>query len=327
MPPTSGAYAGEDNAVEAVVTQSVPRMFTAIYSSNPVLISARAVAVVQSGGSGCVLALSRTAEGAITVTGSSDSTLTLCDMISNAAGTSFIMSGNGSSVSANCIQTSGTAVTTGNLSVVCEHLREHAAPVADPFADVEEPALTGACQSGDVGRNNATTVVTPTEAHASGMMSRRYCSGLSLRGTVQFAPGLYLIEGGDFNINSNATIAGEGVVFYLAEGVNLRFNGTASVDLSAPTAGPYAGILIFGSRDATTASHTINGNFGSTIDGAIYAPASHLTLSGSAQTSMHGCTQFVTDTVTFSGSGTIDISCESTAGPTIEVPGSVTLVE
>jgi hypothetical protein len=237
------------------------------------------------------------------------------------------MSGNSASVSANCIQTVGTVSATENLTVNCDSLREHASPVADPFANVEEPALTGACQPGSVGQNNQTTIVTPVETHASGMMSRRYCNGLELRGTVEFEPGLYLIEGGDFRIGSNAAISGEGVVFFLADGVNLQFEGTATIDLSAPDSGPYAGILVFGSRDSLAASHTINGNVGSMLDGAIYAPTAHMTVSGNAQVSGTGCTQFVTNTITFTGNGTIDISCENPTGPSIEIAGSVSLVE
>src|SRR5690606_22258688 len=129
---------------------------------------------VQAGGTGCVLALADV-EGAITVSGSSDSTLSLCDMVSNASGTSFIMSGNGSSVAANCIQTVGTAVVTGNLDVTCARLREHASAVADPFADVEEPALEGPCHPVGVGHNNQTTTVSPDWDHASGMRSKHFC--------------------------------------------------------------------------------------------------------------------------------------------------------
>jgi hypothetical protein len=199
--------------------------------------------------------------------------------------------------------------------------------VLDPFADVEEPALTGACQSGSVGQNNQTTSVTPTDTHASGMSSRRYCNGLNVRGTVTFAPGLYMVEGGDFIINSNAALSGDNVVFYLAPGVQFRFNGTATIDFSAPSTGPFAGILILGDRDSVNVSHLINGNAGSQLDGAIYAPSSHLTLSGNAATSGNGCTQIVTGTVEFTGNGAINIHCQNPTGSVIEIIGKVMLVE
>jgi hypothetical protein len=325
-PPASGGFTGNGQAIEVIVTETLPRLFTALYTTEPLSIGGRAVGLYETDGTGCVLALSETAQGAITISGSSESTLTLCDMVSNAAGVAFEMVGQGSSVSANCITTVGVAVTTDNLTVNCDTLREYSNPVADPFADVEEPALTGACESGDVGQNNQVTSVTPTESHASGMPSRRYCNGLNVRGTTHFAPGLYLVEGGDFIINSNATLTGDGVVFYLAPDVELRFNGTANMDFSAPDAGPFAGMIIFTSRESTV-SHTINGNLGSRLDGAIYAANAHLTLSGSATTSANSCTQIVTGTVEFTGSGEIDINCNNPAGANIDIIGRVMLVE
>lgn len=325
-PPASGSFAGNGSAVEVIATESVPRFFSAIYSSGDVPISARAVAIAEADGTGCVLALSETAQGAITISGSSDSTLTLCDMVSNAAGVSFQMQGMGSSVAANCIQTVGIAVTTDNLTVNCSTLRQNASAVPDPFAHVEEPAVEGPCGSGSVGQNNQTTSVTTNHTHSSGMPSRCYSNGLNVRGTVNFAPGLYIVQGGEFRVNSNAVLRGDGVVFYLAPGVEFRFNGTATMDMSAPTAGAYAGILIFTSRSSTV-SHLINGNLGSYLDGAIYATNSHLTLSGNAATSANSCTQIVTSTVEFTGSGEININCTNPPGPNVNLVGRVMLVE
>ncbi len=159
------------------------------------------------------------------------------------------------------------------------------------------------------------------------MSSRRYCNGLSLRGTVNLAPGLYIVSGGEFRINSNATINGDGVIFYLADGVNLHFNGTATMDVSPPTSGVYEGITIFGSRSSTGVDHLVNGNAGTSIDGAIYLPVSHLTWSGNSQTSYTGCTQVVTDTITFTGNGFFGIHCLFPDGATIQMAGDVRLVE
>ncbi len=328
QPPVSGAFIEDGNAVEVVVTETVPRLFSAIYSNEPIEIAARAVATAQGGGTGCVLALSETAQGAIKIAGSSSTSLTLCDMISNAQGVSFQMQGNGSSVSANCIQTVGTAVTTGGLSIVCEKLRENARPVADPFASVPEPSPVGTCQSGSLGQNNRPTEVTPLVLHPpSGLPSMCFSNGLDVRGRTHFKPGLYIIQGGEFRINSNAEITGDGVVFYLDNGVQLNWNGTASIKFTPPTSGPYAGIIIFGSRLSTSVSHLINGNASSTLDGAVYMPKSHVTWSGNAQTSSTGCTQIIGNTIEFTGNGSVSIHCQHPAGSTIAVAGEVRLVE
>ena len=326
-PPASGPGAGLAGAVAVTVEQTVPRMFSAIYSSNAITVTGRAVAHADAGGPGCVIALAHYAQGAITVSGSADVDLVGCDLVSNAEGASIKVIGSGGSVSVRCAQASGFVSYTSILSVECERMRENAPPIADPYAGVPEPAITGACQSSNVGQNNQTTIVTPIESHASGMTSIRYCNGLSLRGDVTLNPGLYLIEGGDFQVNSNASIHGEGVIFFLADGVEMIFNGTADLDLSAPASGDYAGILIFGSRSATTMSHRINGDAGVIMDGAIYTPASHLDFIGNAATSAVSCTQIIGDTIEFSGNGAISITCQNTAGDDAHTGKQVVLLE
>jgi len=107
----------------------------------------------------------------------------------------------------------------------------------------------------------------------------------------------------------------------------MNFNGTADLDLSAPTSGEYAGILIFGSRLATTMSHRINGDAGVIVDGAIYTPASHLDFIDNASTSAISCTQIIGNTVAFSGDGAISITCANTAGNDAHTGRLVLLVE
>ena len=327
-PPVNGGYIEDNEAVEVVLTRTVPRMFSSIYGEGDISITARAVAAVQDASQACVLALNPTANGAITVTGNGASMLTLCDFVANStASDAFEMSGASATAMANCVRTGGEAVTTFGLTVACASLQENASPVPDPFAAVDEPQATGACQDGDVGQNNQFTQVTAVESHTSGMSAMRFCNGLSVRGTVDFAPGLYIVEGGDFQMNSNAIVTGDDVVFFLADGVEARFNGTATSTLSAPTTGTYQGILIFSSRDSDSETHLINGNFGTTLDGAIYAAASEISMSGNAQTSFTGCTQIVGDTVEFSGNGFMNLHCLFPQGPVAQAGGGVTVVE
>lgn len=323
-PPINGTFIEDGDAIEIVVTETFPRLFSAMYSNEPIQISARAVATAQGGGTGCVLALNGSEEGALTVSGSPFLFLTMCDLVTNStAGAAYLMGGLGSSVSANCVQASGTAQTTAMLSIICDSPRENAAPVSDPLATVPEPAAVGACQDAAVTDSD----LAPAESHPSGLSSIRFCNGLELSGTVNLDPGLYIVEGGAFRINANATVNGDGVVFFLADGVNLEFSSTATVNLSAPTGGDYNGITIFGSRSATAISHVIDGNAGTSINGAVYLPASDLTWSGNAQTSFTGCTQVIADTVNFTGSGFISLHCLFPSGPTIQMAGDVRVVE
>ncbi|MEM1163421.1 MAG: pilus assembly protein TadG-related protein [Pseudomonadota bacterium] len=327
QPPITGGFIEDGTAVEVVVTQTVPRMFSAMYSSDPLEITARAVATAQSGGRGCMVALSDTEEGAITVGGASFINLLMCDFISNSGGVAFDMVGAGSFVTANCVQTTGTADVTANLATICTSLRENASPAQDPFAGVAEPALTGACQDGNVGLLGQATTLSPIEAHSSGMTSMRFCNGLTLNGNVTLDPGLYLVEGGDLQVSTIASITGNGVMIFLADGVEMNIDATATVNLVSPRTGTYNGMLIFGSRSATSASHQVNGNFGSILDGAIYTPESQLVLQGNAGTAFDGCTQIIADTIDMTGSMFMTIHCMFPPGPVADISGAVAVVE
>ncbi|HUF57615.1 MAG TPA: pilus assembly protein TadG-related protein [Thermohalobaculum sp.] len=325
-PPDTGAFAGDADSVAVRLLRDQPRYFTRIYSSEPVDLNARAVVAVQGGATACLLALSTSASGAVTISGSTEVTFEGCDVASNSsASDSFLMSGGGSMLSTGCVNTVGGAQTTAGLTMTdCTSVNANAPPAADPYADVAEPELTGTCQpSGSV----KDKTLTPTENHPSGVPAMRFCSGLDVRGSVTFDPGLYLIEGGSFTINSNALVVGSGVTFYLGDGVEMKFNGSAQFSFSAPTSGPFSGLLIFGSRSATTAQHTVTGNAASTLDGAIYTPASHLDFTGDFTDDSGGCVQVVTSTVQFSGNSSLQVDCAATGTRTVAVREEVRLVE
>ncbi len=76
-PPLSGNYTSSQNAVEVLITQPQVRYFSALMSSQQVVVSARAVAVGH-GGQGCVLALNTAASAAIGAQGSTNAVLTGC---------------------------------------------------------------------------------------------------------------------------------------------------------------------------------------------------------------------------------------------------------
>lgn len=326
QPPLQGDYVGNDNAVEIIISRDMPRMFTAIYMDGDVPISARAVAVIGGGTKGCVMALSTETEGAVKITGSSSLQLEGCEAVSNGPGQSIVMEGH-TEIDADCIHAAGTVRKTGSswTDLECDGAQENAAVVSDPLAGVPEPALVGACKDKNQGNYSHLTSLNAEESHPSGMKSMRFCNGLSLKAEVAFGPGLYLIEGGDFKISGNTHITGDGVVFYLAEDVELDINGYIRIDLSAPTTGPYAGITLFSSRDSVGLNHKISGNSVKDFGGAFYAPTSEVSFNGSSHSSSGGCSPVIAGTITVHGHSTISIDCSDT-----DLPGSagaVTLVE
>lgn len=334
-PPASGVDAGKSLSVEVLLRQSQPRLFSAVYDDTPVDLGARAVArVTKTGGVACVLALSRTGSGAVTVAGSTSVNLDGCDVASNSnASDSFLLSGTASAMTAGCVYTVGrSSVATGLTLTKCAQVKEEAPVVRDPYASVAEPARAGTCLNKGVGTPNSTTSLTPTENHPSGVKVMRFCGGLDVKGNVQFGPGLYIIEGGDFTVNSGnidssaiASLTGSGATFYFTNGGRLRLGANAKLSLSAPTSGPYSGLLFFGSRSESGITHQINGAAGSTTDGAVYAPASHMSFSGNSKTT--GCLQVVARLVTFTGNSALKSNCEAAGTRDILTNEAVALVE
>lgn len=344
IPPASGAFTGEPSAVEVILTETRPRLFSAIFSDTPVVIAARAVAaangLVQPA---CILALSTTASPALTVTGSTNIKLTDCAVASNStADDSFKMSGLGSYLETDCVATVGGAETTSNLTLVnCDSPTTLPHPgVQDPYWWIPEP--TGIdCQTmypgknTKVGKPNQTTTVTATdpwdisEDPPLEVKVMRFCNGLDVKGDVTFDPGVYIIENGNFTVSGTTTpkISGEGVTFYFTNGGAAKIAANAQLDLKAPEEGdgPYAGILFFGGYDDTDA-HIIQGNSLSTLTGAIYMPASEVTFSGNSD-SGSGCTQVIANTIILTGNSDLAIDCSDAGTQEINIGQLISVVE
>ena len=334
IPPTSGAKSGATDAVEVILTEDHPRWFTAIYAGTRVTLAGRAVAAIEGGNAACMLALSPSATSGITVSGSTNVVMDGCDLAANAVSASaYDMGSGGSALQTGCIYTVGGAVTTGGLRLTrCPAVQTQAAASRDPYRNVAEPALWGPCRNGNVGKPSTAETVTPADLHPNGMKSIRFCNGLDIKGTVNLAPGLYIVEGG-LTINGGtvgsanaAAIAGTGVTFLMAPGSEIKLNGNVSINLTAPTSGPTSGILFFGSRSSTGMNHIINGNAGSVLQGAIYTPTADIQFSGNSA-GTNGCTQVIASTITMTGNSTLKASCTTSGTKDLKAGETVRIVE
>jgi hypothetical protein len=333
-PPATGTKAGIAGSVEVLLTEVQPRLFSAVFSRQPVTIKARAVTTIVTHSKACVLALSPTASGAVTVSGSTTVSLAGCDVASNSnASDSFLMSG-AAALAAACVYAVGDAVTTSQLTMnPCTAVKTYAPVVLDPYAAVAEPSAIGGCQNRNVGTPQGSTTLTPTDNQPNGVKSMHFCNGLDAKGVVTFKPGLYIIENGNLTVNggnltstSTVQLTGTGVTFYFVNGGYLNLGSKATLNLSAPTSGPFSGILFFGSRTTAGTTQTITGSSDSTLQGAIYMPASNIKFTGNSSNT-GGCTQVIGLTVTFIGNSSLGSSCDNAGTSTIATNQTVDIVE
>jgi hypothetical protein len=159
---------------------------------------------------------------------------------------------------------------------------------------------------------------------------------VNIQGTVNMAPGEYYINGGDFSVGSQAVINGTGVVIILTSNTaatnpstiaGLNINGGATVNLTAPTAGPFAGMLIYQDRRAESPgngnnkTNIINGNSASKYQGAIYFAKQPLQFNGTTGMDTR-CTRLVAWRIRFTGNSRIENVCPTGSG-VATIPGTV----
>jgi hypothetical protein len=133
----------------------------------------------------------------------------------------------------------------------------------DPYAGkIPEPTVPGSCTTSGA-KDGSSHVLQPG----------KHCS-VNFNGTptITFAPGVHVISG-PMMIGSGATVIAEGVTFYFPDtSSELRANGQLRIKATAPTSGPYAGILMFEKPGSNKGAFIFNGSLGEELDGVIYLP-------------------------------------------------------
>ncbi|HEY7837200.1 MAG TPA: pilus assembly protein TadG-related protein [Terriglobales bacterium] len=289
-PPLSGPHSGNAQYVEVIATQSQPTYFLKVFGIHTVNIHARAVGYLGAG-PGCVYALDPSASGAVTLNGTFNVHLQCAMYVDSKASQALLANGSGA-VSAKSVGVVGGYLANGPVSITPTPVGGMI-PLSDPLAYLAPPSTAGSCTS-------------PTVINGSGTFTINagvYCSTLIINGSpnVIVNPGTYVFKNGII-MNGTPRLTGSGVTFYNAGG-GLTLNGSGSSNLSAPTTGPYAGILVFQSR-SDSSQLTINGSTSSVFNGAVYSPDARIVDNGSGTASAYSL--LIGDTITINGSDTLN---------------------
>ena len=300
--PKSGPYTTAPNAVEVIITQVQPRLFSALWSKGNVTITARSVALGNAA-QGCVLALDPTASGAALASGSTTVNLVNCDLYDDSS-SGTALNGNGSAnVTARQVGVVGGATGTSGFHTTMG-LLTGSPVVADPYASVTFPSFSGCDQT------NFSVKTTKT------INPGVYCKGMTFNAgaDVTFNPGVYYVDRGTFTVNGGASLHGTGVTIVLTSSTgsnyaDVKLNGGSILNLVAPSSGTLAGIVFFGDRNAPKGtSYKFNGDSGQVYGGAVYLPQGAVEWAGGAGTSTN-CTQVIGNTITFTGNSDMAVNC------------------
>ena len=301
-PPTSGSYTSTPNAMEVIISQPQSRIFSSLWTSGPINITARAVAVPKNNGLGCVLALDQSASGAVSAQGSSSIALNGCNLYDNSSSSTALSAGGSAALSALGVNVVGGISGASNITTT-NGMVSGAGAISDPYANVPEPD-SSECETENYSKKS------------SGYLNPGlYPGGIQLNAgaDVTLNPGVYYLDGGSLTVNGGATLQGNGVTIVLTgSGSNYctaNIAGGATVNLTAPTSGTTAGIVIYGDRNMPTGTALkFTGGSSQTFGGAIYAPKAAVSFAGGSGTG-NGCTQLIGDTITFTGNSGFAINC------------------
>ena len=344
-PPTSGAEAGNNAAVEVIVTQDFDPMFAGIFLGSDVTIAARAVSTLIASGQACVLALNGTIGDAAENNGNTTINAPDCTIAANSKADDAISFDGSADITFESAWTSGgiEGWPDGTADVtLTEGGKENMWPIQDPYADLSDTAPSG-CDPNINLSNGTTQVATPHGTSPNEY--RRVCNDIHVTNgkDVNFEPGIYWMKGSSLTIEGGTvtctacTPGGQGVTFIFTTGTNgnvnqigtVTINGNASVTLNAPKEGTYAGVLFFQDHDTPNASNktaNINGGAGTTLNGAIYFPNNEVQWAGNSSLAAT-CTLIIADTVTFTGDAGLSVADCASQGIDIAFTQKISLVE
>jgi Flp pilus assembly protein TadG len=252
----------EPSVTVAIEYSFRPTFLTSLYN-NPLTIRVAATAIATGSSNVCVIVLDPSARGSLKLSGSARMTGNRCSVFANSDDSQAIGSYSDALLSSALTCSAGGFA--GNSSNYDPSPTTDCPPREDPLS-TRTPPNVGACDHTRFSVNDFTGTLNPGV----------YCDGLAVIGSsdVTFAPGIYVIKGGDMELLGNSRIRGTDVGFYfIGNGADLFMQDAVDVALSAPLAGPMAGILIWADPAGNmTKVFEVASNHVHTLTGTIYLP-------------------------------------------------------
>ncbi len=276
-PPATGPYAGNTGAVEVLIKKKQPLFFANVVPGfGAPFVAVRAVAILNKTALNCIIAL---------------------------GGNIVLHGGGGGGIDApTCgISTNQDLVVTGNANVNALRIGYTgngpgggSYPLGQPMKSVSAedpcPAISGCAYLNKLTTDNPTIPHTSCVDTLGGTYSANpvllpgeYCYAHAWNGSVTLSPTsnnkLFIFDQGmpTGNLDGSA-----GVTIYNAAGNSVSWSGNVSVNVTAPTSGPTAGMAYYQPPSLTKLSIVKNGNAGSVnFVGGFYSPSADLTFNGS----------------------------------------------
>lgn len=312
-PPTAGDFVGDNSMVRVVLSTSQALPFSSLFLPNAPTISVEAVAQSSSEVPNCMIALDTLTVG-LTVSGSATVNMN-CGMASNSNfDATATASGSQVAITAGALSAVGSVNATGDIATTTA-INDAAPAAVDPYAgQFSDPNMV--CDSW------------PLYSGTGNVLGPDGCfKGIQVQSnsTLTLLPGTYYLGEKGLSVGGNATVIGNEVTLVFTN-TSSPFNankigtfgaqGTSNIQLTAPTTGQYAGIIMV-QDSRTVPSNTnrmmITGDSGSVFDGTIYAPTNAVTFGGNSNMTTD-CLQIIATYITFTGNTNVQNNCPAGRG-------------
>lgn len=263
----------------------------------------------------CMLSLSGTGRGALSLNGNANINAPGCDVHVNSVSPDAVdLNGNGTRVTAkeNCL----VGGVSSGLDRISPAPNYDCDEIPDPFGDMEVAHY----RSADCTHNNFRT----NGNRRIDMQPGVYCGGIDLGSKVEadFAPGLYVIKDGKFKTTGQAELRGDGVTFlFTGDGIELDFSGGTTFNFTAMATGDYAGFIIFFDPEAdVTGSSSFSGGSTTFFEGILYFGQHPVEVNGNGEVNAGSALSvLIADTITLNGNATLNLRVDE-ANTDIELP-------
>ena len=303
-PPLSGEHVGDPNFVEVIVTENPTTFFIHVLVPGGGSVSARGVAGFNSAPGGpasdaSIITLNQSDCASLTVNANGAFTAEGPILInSNCPQYAATFGCNGQCQALGGIESVGGVETDENCSP-CNVTT--AAPFPDPLAGVLPPCFPNSptpCENvDDLGNPGSLTVRNGPASDpqkytdtSSPLLPGIYYGGIDINPneSLVMMPGVYVIAGGGFKVNSNASFTANGIYIYNTNDPDCPFCGYGDfgqiilstndvANLTPMTTGAYAGLLMFQDRNNTEkAVFAPNDSLGK---GTVYIPSAEVDIS------------------------------------------------
>jgi len=323
-PPIIGAYVGNSDYMQVVITERVPTALAHLVYKGPFQLTvssvARAVkagppvdgnAVVSLAKDGCSVIKTNgngnlvVSNGGVFANSVGDTNCGVGAVVVNAAGGGSIVVNDGYDI--NVVDTSHPAGGAG--TILPWPVESGAEPISsDPLGDLDPP---------NCGPNQGA-------ASGSGSLSPGTYTSIKATGTLTLQPGLYCITDNDahaVDIMPSGVLAGTGVMIYLQSGGMSIQQGIMDLKAPSTTYNPSCASILPWEAPNTSVCHYIGivfymdrnnpndialaGQAGWNIEGTIYAPSAEVELEGNGDWSVTG--QILSDTFVAGGNGDVNV--------------------